>query len=184
MADRTSRTHPIRVDFAPWPAPPRRLGMTFAPGKIQADGHSGSWNRNLSADLERLRATYETDVLVSLVEDHELAELKIDTLPDVATDIGIEVLRFPIRDVSVPSSHSETRRLVGSILTALGANRVVVVHCKGGLGRSGLVVACVLQQLGASAAEAITAVRAARAGAIETKEQERFVHEFAEGRWK
>src|SRR5688572_20773509 len=72
MTKRTSLTHPIRVDFAPSPAPHRRLGMTFAPGKFQVDGHSGSWDRDLVADLKRLHYTFKTDVLVSLIEESEL----------------------------------------------------------------------------------------------------------------
>lgn len=58
-----------------------------------------------------------------------------------------------------------------------GAN--VLIHCVGGLGRSGLVSACYLKSKGLSAVEAIAEVRRARSPrAIETAGQEMFVQEF------
>ncbi|MDD2761982.1 MAG: dual specificity protein phosphatase family protein, partial [Methylomonas sp.] len=47
----------------------------------------------------------------------------------------------------------------------------VLVHCKGGLGRAGMIAARLLVELGMDANEAIHAVRRARKGAIETPAQ-------------
>ena len=54
----------------------------------------------------------------------------------------------------------------------------MVVHCKGGLGRAGTVAALMLVELGMAPDEAIRTVRAARKGAIETREQERYIREW------
>jgi protein-tyrosine phosphatase len=56
----------------------------------------------------------------------------------------------------------------------------VVVHCWGGLGRSGTIAAACLVARGAGAEEAIAAVRAARPGAVQTAAQELFVADFVE----
>jgi hypothetical protein len=46
----TSDSHPIRVDFVDIPAEdvPGKLGMTFAPGKVQSASITGAnWDRDL-----------------------------------------------------------------------------------------------------------------------------------------
>jgi ADP-ribosyl-[dinitrogen reductase] hydrolase len=47
----------------------------------------------------------------------------------------------------------------------------VLVHCKGGLGRAGMIAARLLVELGSSPADAVKAVRKVRPGAIETSQQ-------------
>ena len=95
---RTSTSDPIRVDFLPFPLP-GRVGLTFAPGKC--DGIR--WQRSLAQDLDRLQAHYGVSHLVSLIEDHELAQYEIGNLYAEAERRGIATHRFPIRDVSVPA---------------------------------------------------------------------------------
>lgn len=48
----------------------------------------------------------------------------------------------------------------------------VLVHCKGGLGRAGMMVADLMVQLGGFCERAVALVREARPGAIENREQE------------
>ena len=175
----TSDSHPIRVDFLDGAvvAPPGRLGMTFAPGK-RHNGRTALWERDLPKDLARLRGEYRTDVLVSLVEEHELAAVRIPLLVEGARAVGIETVRFPIVDVSIPRETPPVLALVGRLVADLQAGRVVVVHCMGGLGRTGVIAGCVAVALGRAPEDAVRQVRAARKGTIETREQERFVHTF------
>ncbi|MDP7292161.1 MAG: hypothetical protein QF497_08015, partial [Verrucomicrobiota bacterium] len=51
----------------------------------------------------------------------------------------------------------------------------IVLHCKGGLGRTGTIAARLLVELGMTPGNAILAVREARPGAIETSAQETYV---------
>jgi len=51
----------------------------------------------------------------------------------------------------------------------------IVIHCKGGLGRTGLVTARLLIELGENTKLAVKKIRDARPGTIETKEQENYV---------
>lgn len=62
--EKTSESHPIRVDFLPPEARlgPDRVGLMFAPGK-QADGVDGPWRRDLETDLVRLRSVWRADAL-------------------------------------------------------------------------------------------------------------------------
>ncbi len=178
----TSETHPIYADFVPeeHTKAPGRLGMTFAPG-MKARRLRGRWDRDLEADLGVLREEYGADVLVSVMEEHEYQGYKIPELFERDTTEGIEVLRFAIEDINVPkeAEAEEYERLIRSIVDRLREGKNVVVHCRGGLGRTGTVAACVLVLLGDhSADEAIDVVRAARRGTVQTEEQEDFVRRF------
>jgi ADP-ribosyl-[dinitrogen reductase] hydrolase len=51
----------------------------------------------------------------------------------------------------------------------------IVVHCRGGLGRTGVIAARLLIELGEAPDKALQRVRAARPGAVETPEQEDYV---------
>lgn len=176
----TSESHPIHVDFIP----PEvlqldgSLGLTIAPGK-QNVGMKFLWRRDLATDLDRLRHDYGVDVLVSLIEESEFVQLKIPTLFSEVQKRGMRSLWFPIPDFGTPASLADLQPLVQKILLTVAQGQTVVVHCKGGLGRSGLVIAACLTILNYSAAEAFLIVRQARPGSVETRPQEDFVAQFA-----
>ncbi len=188
MRERTSDTHPIRVDFV-GQGDARllgKLGMTLAPGVKDDNASGGPWKRDLDADLRLLKEDYGVDVLVPLLEDEEYERYGIPDLLERAEDAGIEVVAFPIEDVRVPKRAESERYagLVERIVALLRSGKTVVVHCRGGLGRTGTVVASVLVALGHPSGEAIKAVRHARPGTIETPEQERYVRLFEKERRK
>lgn len=181
---RTSQNDPITVDFLPADRVPfpGKVGLTFAPGK-QHQGMHFMWNRNLDQDLDRLRNDYQTDVLVSLIESHEFEAVQIPNLISEAQARGIQTRWFPIKDMSVPTSIDELILLVQQILLNAKQDKTVVIHCMGGLGRSGLVAACCLVAVGYSPEKAIAIVRETRQYTIETQEQEDYISEFSQA-WK
>jgi hypothetical protein len=187
---RTSETHPIRVDFLPDEVVnlSGRIGLTIAPGKKDPHASTGPCHRDLVADLRRLRAIYSTETLVTLLEQgqfavDEFALLGIENLAEATEAARMEHLWLPIRDGAAPPSLDAMFALVKRILEAVREGENVVIHCRGGLGRSGMVAACCVVALGASVSEALEVVRSVRPGAIETRTQELCVHAFDE-RWR
>ncbi|HEY3821856.1 MAG TPA: ADP-ribosylglycohydrolase family protein [Polyangiaceae bacterium] len=174
---RTSTTDPIRVDFLPSSACPLpgRIGLTFAPGKKD---ERGLWNRSLDADVERLSNHYRASLLISLLEDFELKVLGIGELFASVSRAGVRVRRVPVADGRAPHSTDEVVDAVRIALAVASAGDTVVIQCRGGLGRAGTIASCCLVALGSTPSDAIRAVRAARPGAVETRDQESFVERF------
>jgi len=83
----------------------------------------------------------------------------------------------PILDWAAPSI-DQLRWFVESTRT-VAPDAKVLVHCLGGLGRTGTMAAAYWIARGLGAADAIARVRAARPGAIESPEQRKILEEFA-----
>jgi protein-tyrosine phosphatase len=98
--------------------------------------------------------------------------------PSRHADVGTAIT-FPIRDFSVPTLDA-TVAIVECVVDHLRSGERVLIHCRGGKGRSGTIAACVLLALGTGHAEALQAVAAARTGAgPEVRSQRRLVAAFA-----
>lgn len=174
--DRTSQSDPLRIDAVAAGATPGMIGLTICPGKHDRHAMSGPWARDLQADLLAIRE-WGAKALVTLIEDHEFGLLKVPELGIQARQLGLDWLHLPIRDVSIPGEAFESawENSGPALLDRFRRGERVVVHCRGGLGRSGLVAAKMLVELGVAPRDAINRVRAVRRGAIETLEQERYV---------
>ena len=177
---RTSVTHPIGVNWVEQNIGEGAgaLGITFAPGKKARSMFGKPWNRDLTLDLDRLKAFHRVDALVSLIEDFELEKLSIPTLVSNCNQRRISIFRSPIVDGSVPSME-QAQSIAQHAATLSRAGQRVVFHCKGGLGRAGTLCACTLVLLGHNPHDAIEQTRKHRPGAIENLRQEQFVHTFA-----
>ncbi len=179
----TSLTHPLQVAFVDIELP-GRVGLTFAPGKTDPSGVTGDWARDLDLDLARLSQHHGVDVLVTLLDDgscgiDEFDQLRITDLGACARAHGMAWLVHPIRDGGVPQHAAQFADLIEVVVEYLTQGLTVVGHCRGGLGRAGVLASCVLVSLGRTVPDAIAAVRVVRPGAVENQQQERFVAEFA-----
>lgn len=171
---RTSRTHPLQIDEVL--CLPGVLGLTFCPGKTGPSVFGAAWDRDLEADVDAIRS-WAASTVVTLVETHELDMLQAPGLGQAVTKAGMKWLHAPIEDLGVPDEAFERRWLaIGHLVRDdLRNGRRVVIHCRGGRGRAGLVAARILVECGVEADEAIARVRQARLGAIETAAQENHV---------
>lgn len=180
---KTSQTDPLYIKSVAYPDRAGLIGMTLCPGKQQPFGVSGAWQRDLLSDLKVIRE-WGTSRVVTLLEGHELDILGVRDLPLLVTEMGMRWHHLPIRDRDIPDQIFETKwiRLGQELRQSLEQGERILLHCMGGLGRTGTVAARLLIEAGMTADEAISAVRAARRGAIETREQEQYLHRLMRGR--
>lgn len=81
------------------------------------------------------------DIVVSLLEAVEVLELGLESQRTLCTAYAIEFRAFPIPDRGVPAQFFEFKRLLDELYNALRAQRSVVIHCRAGIGRTGIVAA-------------------------------------------
>jgi len=112
--------------------------------------------RDLDADLQTI-ANWGESALVTLMEGHELELLVVAELGPHTASSCMEWFHLPIRDASIPNAAFEAAwQGEGQALRdRLTAGQGVVVHCQAGLGRTGLVAARWLIELGESPAVAL-----------------------------
>ncbi|MCK9354470.1 MAG: cyclin-dependent kinase inhibitor 3 family protein [Gallionella sp.] len=169
---RTSLTHPLQIAEVRASPSHGRIGITFCPGKHDRFAHTGAWERDLGIDLDAISA-WGAKLVLTLVEPAELTELKVPLLGHEIRRRNIAWHHLPIADYSVPTRKFEEEWVTQgrAIREMLRRGDDVLVHCKGGLGRAGMIAARLLAELGMPPEEAISTVRHVRKGAIETSSQ-------------
>ncbi|MEI6214969.1 MAG: cyclin-dependent kinase inhibitor 3 family protein [Desulfuromonadales bacterium] len=172
----TSKNSPLRIDTIRLPGNRGQIGMTFCPGKKDS-GYSGRvWARDLVTDLDVI-SDWGANAVVTLMEGFELEMLGVSDLPEMLRARCLEWHHLPIRDVDVPDRHFEAQwqghgNRLREILISEGK---VLLHCRGGIGRTGTIAARLLVEFGFKPSDAVALVRRTRPGTIETDAQERYV---------
>ena len=92
----------------------------------------------------------EIDCLVSLLEQSEEWELGLEDEGSICTKWGIEYINFPIRDVTTPKNENEFIQLANQLAIRIKDNKRVVIHCRMGIGRSSILAAATMINLGLS----------------------------------
>ena len=175
---RILNSHNSPLQLGQLPVGPRlgTVGFTLCPGKKQAQSVSGIWQRDMDIDLDAIQRWGAVAVLTLMPLD-ELRAVQADGIGDACETRGMDWHHLPITDVDVPDAAFEAAWCYAGLRLRhqLRLGHKVLVHCRGGLGRSGTIAARLLVELGWSPPDAVAAVRAERSGAIETPAQERYV---------
>jgi protein-tyrosine phosphatase len=148
------------------------------PGRValSARPRGGDWLSDEVADWKRA----EVSVVLSLLEPQEERDLDLKREPRQVREQGLEFASLPIPDRHVPRSEPKLMQVLDELDAALSKGKNVLVHCRQGVGRSGLVAACLLVRKGLSPGAAIDKISAARGVAVpETEEQREWIDHFA-----
>lgn len=170
---RTSLTDPLQIAEISYGS--GAIGITFCPGKKGESVFGAAWDRDLLLDLQSIE-TWGANTVLTLIEQDEFRLLSVSDLP---TEMAkrFEWIHLPIVDLRVPDAKVESlwAALSERLLSDLRKGKKILFHCRGGLGRAGMMAARLLMDGGMSADTAIRAVRKVRKGAIETSEQELYL---------
>lgn len=148
------------------------------PGKVAlaARPRGGDW---LEDEMTAWRNAGVDEVL-SLLTLEEERDLELQNEAREVKKHGMKFVSFPIRDRKVPSSQAKLVAALENLDADLSTGKNVVIHCRQGIGRTGLVAACLLVTKGISSGAAISTVSAARGNAVpETEEQRRWIDNYA-----
>jgi len=111
------------------------------------------------------------------LEPQEFAFLRVPKLGEEVARRNMSWFHLPIADGGTPDDQFEHRWDTDGekLRSMLKKGSDVLVHCRGGLGRSGTIAARLLVELGTEPTTAIAMVREVRPGAMEAPNQESFV---------
>ena len=166
-----------KFDFVSPPNSTGKLFLTCFPGlNVEKVFYLDILQSTFSALVELVCTT-----IVSLVEDKEFEEI-------CGKEIFLEHIRkhdfqwhhLPIVDLKIPDKEffRNWGQVCLSLKLELQRGNSIVLHCKGGIGRSGTVAAMLLIEYGEENSVAIQHIRQKRQGAIENQLQEDFVLNF------
>ena len=130
---------------------------------------------DLGGDIAQIIA-FAPQMVISMTEDTERAALGAATLPDHLAKAGIAWHAFPIRDYGTPAPGADWATISRAAHAVLAQGGRVLAHCRGGLGRSGMVILRLMIELGEDPDAALNRLRAIRPGAVETPDQARWAN--------
>lgn len=170
LAERLRKRGPLRVDWVKEEyTVPGKIGMTILPGRKD-------YSRSLEDDIEALK-NQGVKYVLTLITIDEMERYGVEDLLSTYAEAKLTGYFFPIIDQGICSIR-EMNTLIDWIDNILPEGNLMV-HCVGGLGRSGLVVACYLISRGLTADDAIKEVRRVRTErAVESQIQENFIRTY------
>ncbi|MFO1525153.1 MAG: dual specificity protein phosphatase family protein [Turneriella sp.] len=168
----------LRIDFMAVNGAPYAEGVGAAIGLTILPGRKDR-GRDLAADIAEMKQAGVTSV-VTLLSNAEFSAYGVANLIEQYRAAGFDVLHTPVIDQGVPTT-AQAQQILGFMKQKADAGEKLLVHCVGGLGRTGLVAALYIKKFaglsGDAAIERVRQVRSPRA--IENAEQEKFVRDYA-----
>lgn len=132
---------------------------------------SSEWLDDDIAQLRRLGF----GLVVCLLESREIRELGLQAESSACAESELVFHHVPVADRGIPQ---DTSGFVALARDAANSTAAVAVHCRAGIGRSGMLAAAVLIARGRAVDEAVSAVSSARGCQTpDTAEQLQWLHD-------
>ena len=142
---------------------------------IMARPRSADW---LEDEIVGWKSAGVTKV-VSLLQSSEVSELGLDAEASLCAAHGITFEVFPIADRGTPTHPMACLHVAAELASDVRNGRAVAIHCRAGIGRSGLLGACVLSHLGVACEETFAMLTRARGVTVpDTADQVEWFRKF------
>ncbi|MBI1765213.1 MAG: tyrosine protein phosphatase [Acidobacteria bacterium] len=102
------------------------------------------------------------DVIVSLLEEDEAAELGLSHEGELCRAAGLVFISFPVVDRSIPASQKAALALAEKLGKLLKQGKNIGIHCRQSVGRASLLAASILIGLGVEPHDALQRIGNAR----------------------
>lgn len=89
---------------------------------------------------------FQIDFVVSLTPESEYIEKSGETQFPQMGELGFNIIHLPIIDRGIISV-DEIEGIVSIVIQKLVAGHNTVVHCSAGIGRTGIILACILSSM-------------------------------------
>jgi protein-tyrosine phosphatase len=143
---------------------------------ISARPRGGDWLQDELSDWKKIGVS---DV-VSLLTPTENAGFDLGGEESACQAAGIRFVSFPIEDREIPHNSTGSTALFSQIDARLSFGANVVIHCRQGVGRAGMIAAGLLIVHGLDPEHAIREATAARGVPVpETDEQRQWIRALA-----
>jgi hypothetical protein len=143
---------------------------------ISARPRGGDWLEDDISGWQRAGV----DVVVSLLTPQENKDLQLSQESDLVQTHGLRFVSLPVEDRGIPPSWEDASRAIGKIGEALRQGRSVAIHCRQGIGRSGMIAAALLIREGSTPGDALTQISGARGLSVpETEGQLEWIRDFS-----
>lgn len=138
---------------------------------VMAKPVSGEWIEDEFIGLKRLGI----DKIVCLLEKYEQIEVGLVAEEELCIKNGIEFSSFPIPDRGLPDT-LQANQFVHQLYHEICSGKHVVIHCRAGIGRTGIIAGGILVKSGLHAKEAFKLISSAREVQVpDTEEQEKWL---------
>ena len=135
---------------------------------------SGQW---LEDDISYFKSM-DINIIVSLLEDSEAYSLGLDDEKKICHKYNIKFIQIPTKDRGLPNKE-KLKTLVSQLLEALEDGKNIAIHCRAGIGRAGLLSACILKTQNIDIKSVIEEISTARKAIIpDTDEQYEYILKF------
>ncbi len=143
-----------------------KIGLGFL--AVMAKPMSGEWIEDEFSGLANLQISQ----VLSLLESSEQNTLGLKDEKNLCEKNNIKFISYPIQDRGLPPSVQEFSQLTKAIYKEVVEGANTVIHCRAGIGRTGMVAAGVLLHTQLEATEAFQRISKARGIQVPDTEQQ------------